>query len=158
MTRSSRARTTRHTATAGTTPRGRAAARSSRSEPAPTGRESPAIEPRSGAAADNDTIELSPVSSSSTAYGGSGDDAISAFTTGGNTIDAGLGNDTIQLGQAGLNTAFGGPGDDVFNLGFASGQNALDGGRGFDSITLGGGQFPSVGNTCWRIESIDITA
>ena len=52
----------------------------------------------------------------------------------------------------------GGQGDDVFSLGFASSGNALDGGRGLDAASFTGGAFPSIDNSCWRIETITLDA
>jgi hypothetical protein len=74
------------------------------------------------------------------AYGGPGDDDLTAGGEGGQLVDGGRGDDRLHVGGfAGGSRGYGGPGDDhmSFFIGLpSSGSGGLEGGGGQDFITL----------------------
>ncbi len=104
-------------------------------------------------------------SGNDTLLGGTGDDYLSTYTsTGGDSLDGGVGDDTLY-GGLGNDTLIGGDGNDY--LQDDAGNNSLEGGAGNDSLygdsgndTLAGGTGTDLlwggdGNDLYRISSRD---
>ena len=100
----------------------------------------------------DDLIALDSHAGNTRAYGGPGDDDLTAGGEGGQLVDGGGGDDRLHVGGfAGSSSGFGGPGDDRMSYFIAlpqTGLGVLEGGGGEDEITLeapgGGASAPAT--------------
>ena len=88
----------------------------------------------------DDVIALDSHALFTRAYGGPGDDDLTAGGEGGQLVDGGRGHDRLHVGGfAGSSSGYGGPGDDHMSFFIAmptTGSGELEGGGGADLITL----------------------